>query len=97
MNDEAKKFLREGFEAILEDIVKGIPQDNPPLIGVAVGVVYIPVGDRGKSTVLTGFRINDNFGHQEGDFLRDVGECLLNQAGFMVIGIKPAIPPGTQN
>lgn len=88
MNDKKIKFLREGLEQILRDMAGSMP-DSPTIIGVAVGVVYIPVGVAGKSTVVTGYRIDDAYTHQDSEVLRDIGETLLSYGGILVMPPKP--------
>lgn len=87
MNDKKKKFLREGLEVILDDIINSMP-DNPTFVGIGIGVVYIPVGERGDSQVVSGYRIDDNFMHQVDSMLKDIGETFLHHGGVIVLPIE---------
>jgi hypothetical protein len=90
VNDKKIKFLREGLEQVLADIIKHMDDtDTPTLVGIGTGVVYIPKGDRGLPQVVTGYRTDEEFAHQDADVLRDVGESFLAQSGVVVMDIKP--------
>jgi len=87
MNEAKIKFLREGLEVILKDIIDSMPE-SPTLVGIGIGVVYIPAGDRGKSQVVTCYRTDESFSHQDADVVRDIGESFLEQGGIGVISLK---------
>ena len=89
MDSTKAKFLRDGLEAVLKDIIESMP-DSPTFIAVGIGVVYIPVGKRGISQVVSGYRIDDNFAHHTDDALRDLGEVFLAHSGMTLLSTKPS-------
>jgi hypothetical protein len=88
VNDKKIKFLREGLEQILADMARSMP-DSPTIVGIGIGVVYIPVGTEGKSTVVSGYRIDECYTHQDSEVLQDIGETFLNHGGIITLRTEP--------